>query len=135
VPVRALVAGVQGQAEHADRVRLPHPEERRRHREVLVDPREGERVRDVLRSSRRGQRQRLLARRDPAGAAAQHRPQLLVVEARHVRGPERGEQRAGLRPVRVVGCVEHLLGRDEPVEVEQVERAPDRRVEEDARPT
>ena len=134
VAVRALVAGVQRQAEHADRVRLPHPEERRRHREVLVDPRERERVRDVLRPARRRQRQRFLARRDPARAAAEHRPQLLVVEPRHPGGAERGEQRRRLRPVRVVGGVEHLLGGDEPVEVEQVERAPHGGVEEDARP-
>src|SRR3954469_4501620 len=32
-----LVARVQGQPEHADRVRLARPEQRRRHREVLVD--------------------------------------------------------------------------------------------------
>ena len=122
------------QAEHADRVRLPHPEQRRRHREVLVDPRERERLRDVLRPARRRQRQRLLASCDPARAAAEHRAELRVVEAGHPGRAQRGEQRGRLRPVRVVGGVEHLLGRDEPVEVEQVERAPDGGVEEDAGP-
>ena len=90
--VRALVAGVQGEAEDADGVRLAHPEERRRHREVLVDPREGERVRDVLRAARGRQRQRILTRRDPAGAAAEHRLELFVVEPGHPRRAERGEQ-------------------------------------------
>src|SRR5438094_2726337 len=33
----AVGARVQGEPEHADRVRLPRPEERRRHRQVLVD--------------------------------------------------------------------------------------------------
>ena len=46
VPVRAVVAGVQRQAEHADRVLLPRPEQRRRHREVLVDARERHRLRE-----------------------------------------------------------------------------------------
>ena len=44
VPV-ALGAGVEREAEHADRVRLPQPEKRHRHREVLVDPRELHRLR------------------------------------------------------------------------------------------
>src|SRR5205823_14247501 len=39
-----LVTCVQRQAEHADRVRLARPEERRRHREVLVHPRERHRL-------------------------------------------------------------------------------------------
>ena len=54
VAVRALVAGVQREAEHADRVGLARPEQRRRHREVLVDARERERLRDRPRGPRGG---------------------------------------------------------------------------------
>ena len=68
-----------------------------------------------------------------ACAAAEHRPQLALVEACHPRRAQREQQRGGLLPVGVVGGVEHLLGRDEAEEVEDVERAPDRGVEEDAR--
>ena len=49
----ALRAGVDREAEHADRVRLPRPEERRRHREVLVDARELQRLRERLVAVRR----------------------------------------------------------------------------------
>ena len=47
----------------------------------------------------------------------------------------KGEQeRAGLLPVRVVGGVQHLAGRDAREHVQEVDRAPDRGVEVDARP-
>ena len=47
-------------------------------------------------------------------------------------GAQGDQERARLLPVRIVGRVQHLLGRDLPVEVEQVDRAPDRGVEEHA---
>ena len=57
----------------------------------------------------------------------------VVVEARDPGRAQREQERAGLLAVGVVRGVEHLLRRDEPEEVEEIERAPDRRVEEDAR--
>src|SRR5947208_989814 len=42
----ALGAGVDREAEHAERVRLPRPQERRAHRDVLVDPRQLHRLRE-----------------------------------------------------------------------------------------
>ena len=50
----------------------------------------------------------------------------------HARDPEGHQQRAGLPAVRVVGGVEDLFRRDESQQPEQVDRAPDRGVEEDA---
>ena len=77
--------------------------------------------------------ERRLAVGDPVRVAGEHVADLRVVEPGDARRPERDQQRAGLLPVRVVGGVEHLLGRDLAVEVEQVDRAPGRGVEEDAR--
>ena len=57
---------------------------------------------------------------------------LLVVETRHLGRPERDQERARLLSVGVVGGVEHLLGRDESEEAQEVDRAPDRGVEKDA---
>ena len=57
---------------------------------------------------------------------------LFVVKAREPGDAEREEQRARLLSVRVVGGVEELLRRDAVEHVEQVDRAPDGRVEEDA---
>ena len=64
--------------------------------------------------------------------AGEHRAQLVVVVAGEARGLERDQERRRLLPVRVVARVDHLLRRDLAVEVEQVDRAPRRRVEEDA---
>ena len=83
--------------------------------------------------SRCRERLELLPVDHPARASAEHEPELLVVEAGELRRPDRDEQRVRLAAVRVVGRVEHLLRRDLAVEVEQVEPAPDGRVEEDAR--
>ena len=66
----------------------------------------------------------------PARAPAEHQPELLVVEAGELGRSRRHEQRIGLAAVRVVGCVHDLLGRDLAVQVEEVEPAPHRRVEE-----
>ena len=130
----ALVARVQREPEHADRVRLPRPEQRRRHREVLVDAREGHRLREGLgaRSARVG---------SSGGSPSAIRFALPASMLRSssssspasARRPERDEERRRLLAVRVVGGVDDLLGRDVAVEVEQVDRAPDRGVEEDAR--
>src|SRR5947199_7014331 len=73
VPVCAVVAGVEGQAEHADSVRLPRPEEWRRHREVLVDAGERHGLLEGLDALRRGRRERRLAVGDSVGVAGQQR--------------------------------------------------------------
>ena len=57
----------------------------------------------------------------------------VLVEAGEHRRAQRDQERARLLAVGVVRGVEDLLGRDEVVEVEQVDRAPDGGVEEDAR--
>src|SRR5205085_684667 len=62
----ALVARVQRQAKHADRVRLARPQERRRHREVLVHPRERHRLLERRTALRRRPGQRRLPRGHPA---------------------------------------------------------------------
>ena len=74
-----------------------------------------------------------LAGGDPSRVAAEHEAQLLVVEAGELGRPHGHEQRVRLAAVGVVGRVDDLLGRDLPVQVEQVDGAPDGRVEEDAR--
>ena len=61
----ALVACVQREPERAERVRLPRPEQRRRHREVLVDPRERERLREEVLALRLRRLERRLAVGDP----------------------------------------------------------------------
>src|SRR5262249_56823291 len=77
-----------------------------------------------------------LTRRLPGGDAAcisgQDIPYLLVRQPAQTRRPQRGQQGGRLLPVGIVGRVDDLLRADEPVEAEQVELAPDRRVEEDA---
>src|SRR4029453_9886255 len=60
---------VERQPEDADRVRLPRPEERRRHREVLVDPRERHRLRERLVADGRRRLDGRLAVRDAPGRA------------------------------------------------------------------
>src|ERR671930_155510 len=50
----AVGGRVEREPEHADRVRLPRPEQRRRHRQVLVDPRKGHRLRERPAPARRG---------------------------------------------------------------------------------
>ena len=73
-------AGVQREAEHADRVGLARPEERRRHREVLVDARERHRLRERVRRRVGSRAARAAARRRrsgsplPASMVAQLRP-------------------------------------------------------------
>ena len=128
-----LLAGVEREAEDADRVRLARPEERRRHRQVLVDPREHHRLGERV--------ARLSARVGSSGGSpsairfalpASISRSCVLVEAGGPRGAQRDQQRARLLAVRVVGRVEDLLGRDLAEEVEQVDRAPGRGVEEDA---
>src|SRR5919198_388911 len=128
-----LVARVQGKADDTDGVGLARPEERGRHRQVLVDARERHRLFERRATLRRRRLERRPARRAPGRPPRQHVPGGFLVEAGYLRRPERDEERARLLAVRVVGGVEHLLGRDLVVEVEQVDRAPDGRVEEDAR--
>ena len=81
---------------------------------------------------RRARLERRLAVGDPVRVAGEHVRSCVVVEPGDERGAQRDQERRRLLAVRVVGGVEHLLGRDEAVEVEQVDRAPDRGVEEDA---
>ena len=85
-----------------------------------------------LAPDRRARLERRLAVGDPARGAVEHRPQLLLVEPGDLRRAQRDQQRARLLPVGIVGGVDDLLGRDEVVEAEQVDRAPDRGVEVDA---
>ena len=131
----ALVAGVEREPEHADRVRLPRPEERRRHREVLVDARERDRLREDVVPARRASA-RAAARRRRSGwrcrRACSRSCRLVAARRRRAVRSEMSSD-AGLPAVRVVGGVDDLLRRDEPEEAEQVDRAPDRGVEEDAR--
>ena len=133
--VRPLVARVEREPDHAVRVGgVPEPEHRGGHRQVLVDPEERDGVRKLVRAARRRRRDRLEAVRDPRGRVVEERPQLTVVEPRGTRRANGHQQGVRLPPVRVVRGVDDLLGRHEPVEVEEVERAPDRGVEEHARP-
>ena len=127
-----LLGRVEREPERAERVLLPHEEERHRHRDVLVDARLRERLLERVGALRLRRLERLLAVCDPVRVAGEHVPQLPVVEARGARDPRREEQRAGLLAVRVVRGVDDLLGRHEPQQSEQVDRAPDRGVEEDA---
>src|SRR5262249_6196282 len=97
--VRPVVRRVQRKAEHADPVWLPRPEQRRRHREVLVDPSEAHRLREGLHTLwRRG-----LTRRLPGGDAAcisgQDIPYLLVRQPAQTRRPQRGQQGGRLLPL------------------------------------
>ena len=129
-----LLAGVQGEPEHADRVGLARPEERRRHRQVLVDAREHRRLGERVAApapgvGSSGGSPSAIRFALPASMSRM----LVVVVAGDARRAQRDQQRARLLAVREVGRVQHLLGRDLPVEVEQVDRAPRRGVEEDAR--
>ena len=130
VPV-ALGACVEREPERADRVRLPQPEKRHRHREVLVDPRELHRHREAC----------CHRPAESARAAAAPSASLIALPASMPRscasfragaerGAEREEERARLLPVGEVGGVDDLLRRHTAVEVEQVDRAPGRGVEE-----
>ena len=88
----------------------------------------------VVGAARRRERQARLAGQRSARAAAEHRAHLRLVESGQPCRPERDQERGGLLAVRVVGGEQDLLRRDEAEEVEQVERAPDGGVEEDAGP-
>ena len=77
--------------------------------------------------------ERWLTVRNAIGVAGEHSANLLVVQLREPRGAQRDQQRSRLLPVGVIRRIEDLLRPDEAVEAKQVERAPDRRVEEDAR--
>src|SRR5262249_22078815 len=70
--------------------------------------------------------------RDPARALAEQEAELALVEAHEPGRSERREQGVRLASVWVVGGVEDLLRRDLPVEVEQVDCAPNGGVEVDA---
>src|SRR5262249_38414249 len=73
---------------------------------------------------------RLLTVRDSVRVAGEHVADLALVEADGLRDAQRKEERAGLLSVRIVGRVDDLLRRHEAQEAEQVDRAPDGRVEE-----
>ena len=60
-----LGACILGEPEHPHRVLLAHPDERRRHGEVVVDPGEGHRPLDRPAADRRGRLDRGLAVPDP----------------------------------------------------------------------
>jgi len=81
-----------------------------------------------------GGRKRRLAVGDASRRASEHADQLLLRKTRDTRRSQRDEERARLLSVRVVGCVEDLLRGDSLEHVEQVDRAPDGCVEEDAFP-
>ena len=101
-PFRSL-ARVEREAEHADRVGLARPEERRRHREVLVDAREHIGCVNVARAPRRRRLERRLAVGDPvrvAGRACSRICSSSKPAMRAVR--ERDQQRVRLPTVRVV---------------------------------
>src|SRR6185437_13309943 len=75
----------------------------------------------------------LFAVGDPGRSAGEHSAQVVLGETSERRRPQRDQQRARLLAVREVGGVDHLLGPYELEQAEQVDRAPDRGVEEDAR--
>jgi hypothetical protein len=132
MPVGTIVAGVQREPEHPDPVLLARPEERRGHREVLVDAREAHRLLEGIDPFRRRRLERPLAVRDPIRVTGEHAQDLFVVQLREPRRAQRDQERGRLLSVRIVGGEQHLFGPDEPVEAEEVERAPDGRVEERA---
>ena len=72
-----------------------------------------------------------LAAGDPVGVVPEDRADLRLVEARGARCLHRQQERARLLAVRVVRGVQDLLRRHLAEEVEQVDGAPDRGVEED----
>src|SRR5215213_3224278 len=76
-PAVALVAGVQGEPEHSDRVGLAGPEERSGHREVLMDAGEGDRLREGLPAPRLGRLEELETVGDPVRVAGEHVPQVV----------------------------------------------------------
>ena len=129
----AFRARVEGEPEDADRVPLARPEKRGRHGQVVVDAGEGDRLVDALAPhGRRG-----LGWRAPVGdrprRPPEHVPDLLLGEACDDRRPQHDEERPRLLSVWIVRGIEHLLRRDALEHVEEVERAPHRRVEEDPR--
>ena len=88
VAVRPLVAGIEGEPDHAVGVgRMPHPDHRRRHRQVLVDPEERHRARQLRGAVRRRGRDRLEAVGDPCRGVVEHgsQPALVEPDARAVR--------------------------------------------------
>ncbi len=97
-----------------------------------MDARLRERLRERLDPLRRRRLERLLAVGDPVRVAREHVPHLALVEADGLRDAQREEERAGLPAVRIVGRVDDLLRRHETQEAEEVDGAPDGRVEEDA---
>ena len=116
VAVRARRSRVQREPEHADRVGLARPEQRRRHREVLVDARERHRLRERLLPVGALRLERRLAVGDPVRVAGEHARSRVLVEPGDARGAQRDQQRARLLPVGVVRGVDDLLRRDEAVE-------------------
>ncbi len=67
---------------------------------------------------------------DPCRSVVEQGAHLVVVEPRGPGRPDGHQQRVRLAAVRVVRRIDDLLGWDEAIEVEQVQRAPDGRVEE-----
>ena len=98
-----------------------------------MDAREGERLDERRRAEGAGELGQRLVVGDAARVLAEHAAEAVVVEPGHPRGADREEQRVRLAPVGVVGRVDDLLRRELAEEIEQVDRAPDGRVEEDAR--
>ena len=130
--VRAVVAGVQRQPEHADAVGLPRPEQRRRHRQVLVDARERHRLLEDVGPLRRRRLARRLSCCDAVRVRRKHPAHFVLRQLCEPGCPQRDQQRRRLLPVRIIRGIHDLLRADEPVQAEQVEGAPHGRVEEDA---
>ena len=104
----ALVARVEREPDDADRVRLAHPEQRRRHRQVLVDARQLHRLGEHVRR-RVGLRRlvRRLAVGDPVRAFRRASSRSCSSsKPGGLRRAERDQQRARLPAVRVVRGVQ-----------------------------
>src|SRR3954453_20813579 len=87
VPV-AVRAGVQRKAEDADRVGLARPEERRRHRQVLVGAGKSSTLREGTSAARRRGFKSRFTVRDAAGVLVEHPTEPLLLEARELRRPD-----------------------------------------------
>ena len=86
----------------------------------------------VVGALRRGQRGQRVAVRDRERRSAEHAADLGLVEAREPRRAEREQELVRQAAVRVVGREQDLLRRHLAHQVEQVDDAPQRGVEEDA---
>ena len=110
-----------------------HPEQRRRHRDVLVDPGQRQRLRDRVGALRRRQLGQRVAVHDRERRLPEHAADL--ASRRSARAAPRGARAGAIRQpaVGVVRREEDLLRRHLAHQVEEVDDAPQRGVEEDAR--